>query len=111
MRHGDAACFKEYLRCMGKSCREGLSRHNDATYALPVTDMDIIHRRDDPAHNPLFWVARAIDDGHFPALALYDASQMRLSADSQRAEAKVYEFIRPGQKQDALLGLIEFNIV
>ncbi|MFT4303489.1 MAG: hypothetical protein ACMXYG_02915 [Candidatus Woesearchaeota archaeon] len=91
--------------------RDGLSKREESTYALPIEEMDTIHRFDDPANNSLFWIRQAIDNNKFPALVLYDLNQMRLSGNSRYAQAKVYNFLYPHKKRDALIGIIEIDVV
>lgn len=91
--------------------RNGFSKRDEATYALPVNEMDFIHRFEDPAHNPLFWIGIAMDNCQYPALVLYDTKKMRLSDNPCYAKAKVYDFLQPDKKKEALVGVIEIEVV
>jgi hypothetical protein len=92
--------------------RSGPKKIENSTYTTPFCEIDVIHRFEDPAYSPFFWLARSIADEHHPAIVFYHADKLCLSAKSAAyRELRVYEFLQPDDKLSSLAGIVEFDVV
>jgi len=106
-REQDLRLILEY----GWDYEEGdtIMKPRNGTYVTPWNECDFIHRFEDPAHSPFFWVLQQIDD--YPAMVFYHADKMTPASGYREKKGKVQYFSDPEKKLEALAGVIEFNIV
>lgn len=92
----------------GREHRHGFDMET-STYALALTMMSGIHMYADSFFSPFYNIAKSLQGK--PGLALYDKNHLKLSENEDKANMLTYDFIYPDRKLDALIGVIQFNVV